>query len=250
MPATTGNTLAPGKDSTAIIEYKMVTKLRLMELEQPATLYLTPTRSLFTYSQGKEGLYNQQTLRTGVMDEMQDGWYQDKTGSIVFKDFNSNQLALRSFVLIHIPYITEEPAIPEINWELKDSLKTIGNYTCKLANGYFRGRNYQAWFTSEIPFSNGPWKFQGLPGLILEVTDSKKEVGFYATSIKFPASFDVGILKAPIDGKKVNWETYKKAEDYEFDQVRQKFEASNTDRNSTATMTRNSNNQIEFFDKP
>ncbi|WP_297063293.1 GLPGLI family protein, partial [uncultured Duncaniella sp.] len=38
-----------------------------------------------------------------------------------------------------------------------------------------RGRNWTAWYTEEIPITDGPWKFGGLPGLILKVEDDKKE---------------------------------------------------------------------------
>ena len=57
------------------------------------------------------------------------------------------------------------------NWELHQEKKQIGNFSCQKATINFRGRNYVAWFTNEIPVPFGPWKFQGLPGLILEVYD-------------------------------------------------------------------------------
>jgi len=47
-----------------------------------------------------------------------------------------------------------------------------------------RGRSYNAWFTSEIPLPYGPWKFNGLPGLILELTDDTNSLMAIATNIK------------------------------------------------------------------
>lgn len=60
------------------------------------------------------------------------------------------------------------------NWILKDDTKKIGSFTCQKATILFRGRNYIAWFTEEIPVHFGPWKFQGLSGLILEIYDVDK----------------------------------------------------------------------------
>ena len=60
---------------------------------------------------------------------------------------------------------------PPIKWNLKyKETKKIGKYTCKKATATFRGTNIEAYYTQEIPVSIGPYKFKGLPGLILEIT--------------------------------------------------------------------------------
>lgn len=64
------------------------------------------------------------------------------------------------------------------NWKINDSTKIIGGYQTQMATTNFRGRKYVAWFTKEIPIPYGPWKFNDLPGLILEVSDSTGS--FYA----------------------------------------------------------------------
>jgi len=74
---------------------------------------------------------------------------------------------------------------PEMKWELLDGEKNIANYKCKKAKTTFRGRSYDVWYTSEIPVSVGPWKFNGLPGLILSVKDITSEYYTWeVTSIK------------------------------------------------------------------
>lgn len=78
-------------------------------------------------------------------------------------------------------YIEEEE---DQAWKIKDSTKVILGYPCKLASTEFRGRKYDAWFTSEIPLNNGPWKFSGLPGLILEVYDDQDEFHYTLVGIR------------------------------------------------------------------
>lgn len=60
-----------------------------------------------------------------------------------------------------------------------DSLIEMDKATCR-----FRGRDYEAWYTPEIPRSEGPWKLQGLPGLILKASDNRQHYTFVCTGIE------------------------------------------------------------------
>lgn len=77
---------------------------------------------------------------------------------------------------------------PDFNWILEEGSKKILNYDCKKATVEYGGRIYTAWYTSEIPINSGPYKFEGLPGLILEIYDSKNDFIFEA----------IGIDKSPL----------------------------------------------------
>lgn len=87
-----------------------------------------------------------------------------------------------------------------VNWEISDEFKKIGSFSVQKATSTFRGRNYTAWFTTEIPIPIGPWKFHGLPGLILEVQDDEMGVQFLFSSIQVPY-MRKDEIRQPSDGK-------------------------------------------------
>ena len=73
-------------------------------------------------------------------------------------------------------------------WEahcwITDSTKNILWYECIKASTDYHGRRWEAWFAPEIPVQNGPWKLEGLPGLILEASDDGGKYTFTATGIQ------------------------------------------------------------------
>ncbi len=69
-------------------------------------------------------------------------------------------------------------------WKISKDTLTIDTYKCNKATTNFAGRNYIAWFSREIPISNGPYKFTGLPGLIIKIYDVKKQHIFELISFK------------------------------------------------------------------
>lgn len=79
-------------------------------------------------------------------------------------------------------YRYEEP-IPKFNWKFEDETREVMGYDCRKATTRWRGRDWTAWY-SDIPVSAGPWKFNGLPGLILRLEDSKGEHMFEAVDLK------------------------------------------------------------------
>ena len=95
-------------------------------------------------------------------------------------------------------------AKPVINWKLEDETKKIGSFECSKAVCNFRGREYTAWYTTRIPLPFGPWKFQGLPGLILEVYNKNQDIYFSAKKILIPID---PAVKVPliIKPKNVEW---------------------------------------------
>ena len=99
----------------------------------------------------------------------------------IIENLNSNQLSYYGNVSIDSYTYNED--IPQINWVLSDSTKEICGYLCYQARASFRGRNWIVWYC-DIPKSVGPWKLNGLPGLILEAQTEDKEHFFTAISVR------------------------------------------------------------------
>lgn len=73
---------------------------------------------------------------------------------------------------------------PNFNWKILNEFKVINDYKCQKAMLNFRGRDYIAWFSNDIPISDGPYKFRNLPGLIFEIQDTKNNFFFNLISFK------------------------------------------------------------------
>ena len=69
-------------------------------------------------------------------------------------------------------------------WTMGDSTREVLGYTCQQATANFRGRLWTAWFATDIPVSDGPWKLGGLPGLILEAYDEGQQHVFTAVGLE------------------------------------------------------------------
>lgn len=106
----------------------------------------------------------------------------------VYINRNNNAISTQSSIFKDgstIPCVVIEET-GSINWQLETETKKISSFLVQKASTKFRGRTYEAWFTPEIPVPIGPWKFHGLPGLILEIYDIELGVQFLFHSIEIP----------------------------------------------------------------
>jgi GLPGLI family protein len=67
-------------------------------------------------------------------------------------------------------YFSYEQTI-DFKWKLTDTKRKIDSYNCKLATVSYAGRTWNAWYTMDLPMDVGPYKFKGLPGCIVEMSD-------------------------------------------------------------------------------
>ena len=70
------------------------------------------------------------------------------------------------------------------DWQLQDGDSIVCGYPCHKAITTFRGRTWTVWYTLDLPYSDGPWKFCGLPGLVLYAYDSEDKFRFNCIGIE------------------------------------------------------------------
>ena len=134
--------------------------------------------------------------------------------------------------------------LPEINWELSSETKNIGTYTCYKATYSKEIDNVEisindgetvedksketivttAWYTPQVPVSNGPGNYQGLPGLILEVNDGKKTIVCAEIILN---SSQKSKIEEPKKGKVVSQKKYIKIQKQKKDEMMEKFKGRN-----------------------
>jgi GLPGLI family protein len=112
------------------------------------------------------------------------GWSEYKYSEYV-KDFSTNTFTeyarMPSPMELKFKYSEN---IPQQSWKILEDTSTVVGHLCQKATCSFSGREFTAWFSTEIPISNGPWKFGGLPGLVLRVFDKDKLYVFECVKIE------------------------------------------------------------------
>lgn len=98
-----------------------------------------------------------------------------KLQALISKNFKS-QTTVSEENFFDKVYFTSYTCKP--NWKIHQEKSRLFNYTVQKAETDFGGRKWIAWFTNEVPVNDGPYKFFGLPGLILKISDSEENFIF------------------------------------------------------------------------
>lgn len=102
-----------------------------------------------------------------------------RTDCVVYKKYQDGIMYIQDAAgYDHYEY--EEEGVLQ-SWSIEMDTATILGYHCQRATCAWRGRDYEAWFTTEIPISDGPMKFLGLPGLIVRISEGE---GIYSFELK------------------------------------------------------------------
>ena len=134
--------------------------------------------------------------RSFQMDSINDDYYLNKRGTAddllmmffnneslhpaykypVVVDLNKNEAIL--VVSTSMTGYRYRQSLPRIEWKLENEEKKIKGIRCLKATCRFGGRDWTAWYAPEYAMPYGPYLFNGLPGLIMQVVDKKKNFAF------------------------------------------------------------------------
>jgi len=159
-------------------------------------------------------------------------------GSVYFKNVNEKRYINQTEIMGKRFLIKD--TLPVYEWELSSETKNIGNYTCYKATFTREVENVSmmldngdtkevinkekvtttAWYTTQVPVSNGPDNYQGLPGLILELNDGKRTI--VCTEIILNPSEKIKIT-APEKGDVVSQEKFNKIQEEKTKEMIERF---------------------------
>lgn len=157
------------KAQTSYVSYDYYTKSPIVELtfHQVATLYVNENKSLYEVSPIDNMEETTKEMPDGAILVL-------KKDDFMYSQFYDDKALLISDKLQGKKYFLVDDNL-KLDWIYSEETKTIDGVMVRKASTEFRGRNYIAWFDPNVLFKYGPWKFQGLNYLIVEVssTDGK-----------------------------------------------------------------------------
>ena len=132
-----------------------------------------------------------------------------KYSDIIIWNLNNNSFDIKKKLSMnYYQYNTTK----NINWNLTQEKKKIGDYNVQKATSNYGGRNWIAWFTNEINLPYGPYLFYGLPGLILEIYDTENNFHFsfvknknYSQNLNTEKIFEKYLGKTKFQIKESDW---------------------------------------------
>ena len=219
-------------------------KAQLMKQFQK-TYTLNFDKSTSTYKQNEE-LSSPQAATNGMQIKiMGSGGGTD----VLYKNINEKRFINKTEISGKRFLIKDN--LEKYDWEMTSETKNIGNYTCYKATkkreetrssfSMTDGEKEEtkktvtietvAWYTPQIPVSNGPGKFWGLPGLILEIQDGKKTI--VCTEIVINPSEKVNI-KEPSKGKKVSQKKFDEIMDKHSKEMMERFKTKRKSKNGNS----------------
>lgn len=131
-------------------------------------------------------------------------------------------------------------SLEQFDWVLSSETKAIGNYICNKATATQNRKTLTlkttddevqdsagvdtniitAWYTMQVPLNHGPDKYQGLPGLILEVNDGQRTI--LCTKVTLNTKEEIEI-EEPSEGEEVSREEFEAITEKKLKEMQRMF---------------------------
>lgn len=215
----------------AELEQQIQEQLR-QQFQQEYTLTFNKNESLYKKN---EKLAKPNPVASGFQITVSDG------SDLIYKNIQENRFTNKTE--IYGKQFVIKDSLKNKSWKLVDETKNIGEYTCFKATfieeyttqtisldgemeSVTKERTTTAWYTPQIPISNGPSEFYGLPGLILEINDG--ELTLVCTKIIINPAEKVKI-EEPTKGKEVSQEEFDKIMEKKNKEMMEQFQSRRKD---------------------
>src|SRR5690625_1110854 len=159
-----------------------------LDTKQTEVLYLfsSPQASVFmNHNTAKKDEINKnikRMIQSGSIDMNKAGQRTSDLSLEIFKNLHEGKTIAKN-TFAEKNYVYQESQVP-LDWNITSESKDYSGYSVQKATTSFAGRDYEAWFTMEIPLPDGPYVFSGLPGLIVELYDTQKHYHFSLLSVE------------------------------------------------------------------
>ena len=160
-----------------IYEYKFVSDSTKKDVVASEMMFLDITKNSSKYY-SREVYVQDSIMRADLEKQMKAGVSNfnikrnDAKGKVRYKvtqDYQKNKTYLNVRIGSDSYKVLEDRVL---DWKILPEKEKIGNWEAQKATTEFGGRKWTAWFCEEIPLSDGPYKFKGLPGLIVKISDA------------------------------------------------------------------------------
>ena len=160
-------TFKPKKDSVKVEKVMMI-----LDITKDKSLYRDYT---LVAQDSTLKIQVEQMQKAGVFKDLSKSITMPKFSEKIYKSYPDMKVQYverisSGFTPLNIGYNDDT----KFDWKITNEKAKIGTYNTQKATTEFGGRKWNAWFTSDIPFQDGPYKFHGLPGLIVKIEDEGK----------------------------------------------------------------------------
>lgn len=183
----------------------------------------TIVRQLDIFTDGKSAFYpycekvklNLPGGGTYLLDDRE--LYAKRPPYCVMKNYPSEGMLTYTGSIDTFRYKYEE-FMPVMDWEMIEADSVVCGYQVQKARTTFRGRTWVVWYAVDLPYSEGPWKLCGLPGVILKAYDTKGDFSFSA--------FKIGTnMTQPLDANPFRTNGYAKTTGRQFEKEQKEYYA-------------------------